>query len=80
MNSLAKQNQENLNTTDGSADVTRLYADPRTGAVSILVKSLKSEVQVYVTRTGKIRIWKDGAELNEQKGEKGKGTQKKKDG
>lgn len=46
----------------GSALVERIHGHD-TGAVTIGIKSPKGEVQVYVTRTGKIRVLKDGVEM-----------------
>lgn len=49
----------------GAAEVTRIHADESKGYVLIAVKSPKDELQIYVTRTGKIRVWnyKTGQEL-----------------
>lgn len=47
----------------GSAKVNRLYSDEKTESVTIGIDSQKSRVQVYVTKTGKIRVYKDGNEL-----------------
>lgn len=41
----------------GSAEVERLHSDDRTGGVVIMVTTPKGSAQVYVTRTGKIRLW-----------------------
>ena len=61
----------------GSANVTRIYANEKTGAVSIMIKSPKSEAQIYVTRTGKIRIWLDREELNDKKRKGSRGATQK---
>ena len=47
----------------GSAEVTRLCSDEKKGWVIIEVKSPKSDVQVDVTKTGKIRVFKGNKEL-----------------
>jgi hypothetical protein len=49
----------------GSARVTRLASDEKTGAVVIRVASPKSWVDVYVTRTGKIRVFTRQGEMKE---------------
>ena len=40
----------------GSAEVTRLVSDHAKGWVLVGVKTPKQEIQIYVTRTGKIRV------------------------
>ena len=47
----------------GAADVTRICNDKRTGAVVIGVTTPKTGVQIYVTKTGKLRVFSpDGEE------------------
>jgi len=47
----------------GAAEVARLFSDDRKGWVTIGVKTPKGEIQVYVSKTGKIRVHdKSGAE------------------
>ena len=47
----------------GTAEVTRLFSDEAKGWVTIGIKTPKGEIQVYVTKTGKIRVHdKSGAE------------------
>jgi len=41
----------------GSADVSRIACDEDKGWVVVGVKSPKSEVQIYITKTGKIRVF-----------------------
>lgn len=48
--------------TYGPATVTRLCHD-KTGAVEIGIDSQKAQVHVYVTKTGKIRVWIGDKEL-----------------
>lgn len=40
----------------GSARITRGCSDEKNGWVVFLVKTPKEEIQVYVTKTGKVRI------------------------
>lgn len=47
----------------GAAVVTRLHANEEKEWVLIGVNTPKAALQVYVTKTGKIRVWKDGKEL-----------------
>ena len=47
----------------GAADVTRIHSDEKTGAVWIGVRSPKRELQVYVTKTGKVRVFSDVGEM-----------------
>lgn len=49
----------------GSADVSRLGSDKKKGSVSILIKTPKHPrgLQVYVTKTGKVRVFNEGKEL-----------------
>lgn len=52
----------------GVASVQRLCCDPQKGWVLIRVKTPKKEIQVYVTRTGKIRVHSPfGREWKEEK-------------
>lgn len=47
----------------GAAEVTRLFSDETKGWVTVGVKTPKGEIQVYVSKTGKIRVHdKSGAE------------------
>ncbi len=40
----------------GAATCTRLFSDDKAGWVTIWIKTPKEDLQVYVTRTGKVRI------------------------
>lgn len=40
----------------GAAKVTRMFSDGRSGWVTIGVKTPKHDIQIYVTKTGKVRI------------------------
>ena len=40
----------------GSAKVTRLFSNDKKGTVTLEIKTAKQTIQVYVTKTGKIRI------------------------
>jgi len=47
----------------GAAKVTRCMSDDRTGWVVVAVDTPKTHVQVYVTKTGKVRVYTDKKEL-----------------
>ena len=40
----------------GAAKITRLFSDEKTGWVTIEVRTPKQDIQIYVTKTGKIRV------------------------
>lgn len=40
----------------GAAEVVRMFSDGRHGWVTIGVKTPKYDIQIYVTKTGKVRI------------------------
>lgn len=40
----------------GAAKITRLFSDENKGWITVEVKTPKEELQIYVTKTGKIRI------------------------
>jgi hypothetical protein len=44
----------------GAAKVTRLFSDEKKGWVTLGIETPKSVIQVYVTKTGKIRIHSTG--------------------
>ncbi len=46
----------------GSVKVTRACSDEKKGWVVLLVKTPKEEIQVYVTKTGKVRISSESGE------------------
>jgi hypothetical protein len=53
----------------GAAKIERLFSDKKEGWVTIGLSTPKAELQIYVTKTGKVRIhsadgreWKPGAE------------------
>lgn len=51
----------------GSAKITRAFSDPRQGWVTICIDTPKVGLQVYVTKTGKVRVHdKDGELLKRQ--------------
>ncbi len=55
--------------TWGAAEVARLFSDDRKGWVTIGIKTPNGEIQVYVSKTGKIRVHdKTGAEWKPSKG------------
>ena len=43
----------------GAAKITRLFSDEKKGWITVEVKTPKEELQIYVTKTGKIRIHGD---------------------
>jgi hypothetical protein len=47
----------------GALNVTRVASDDAKGWTVIEAKSPKTTVQVFCTKTGKIRIYRDGKEL-----------------
>jgi hypothetical protein len=47
----------------GAAKVTRCMSDSRAGWVVVAVDTPKTHVQVYVTKTGKVRVYTDKKEL-----------------
>jgi len=46
----------------GNAKVTRICSDERKGCVTIGIKTDKHDIEVYVTKTGKVRIHSKGGE------------------
>lgn len=44
----------------GAAEVTRCMSDAKKGWVMIQVKTPKGMHDIYVTKTGKVRIWGPG--------------------
>lgn len=47
----------------GAAKVNRLCSDDKAGWVSIGLSTPRDEVQVYVTKTGKVRVWNKKGEM-----------------
>lgn len=47
----------------GSAEVVRNCSDEKLGWVDIGIRTKKQSIDVYVTKGGKIRVYKDGEEL-----------------
>ena len=47
----------------GSANVTRLISDDKKGWVTIGITTKKTAIQVYVTKTGKIRVFDKDKEM-----------------
>jgi hypothetical protein len=41
----------------GAAKITRLFSDEKKGWITIEVKTPKEDIQIYVTKTGKIRVY-----------------------
>lgn len=58
----------------GAAKVERLFSDEKKGWVTIGVTTPKVEIQVYVTKTGKVRVFSKGhrAALEEKIGKPNK--------
>lgn len=44
----------------GSAELTRCFSDSKKEWVTLLLKTPKHELQIYVTKTGKVRIHEAG--------------------
>ena len=47
----------------GDAEVTRIHGDEKRKWVVIEISTSKKTLQVYVTKTGKVRVWDDNMEL-----------------
>jgi hypothetical protein len=43
----------------GPVTITRLFSDEKKQWVTLEVKTQKEELQIYVTKTGKVRIFSD---------------------
>lgn len=48
----------------GAAEVQRVCSDAAKGWVVLSIHTPKSRLQVYVTKTGKVRVYKDGKEMH----------------
>jgi hypothetical protein len=46
----------------GCAEITRLFSDEQKGWVTLEVKTPKEDIQIYITKTGKVRIHSEGKE------------------
>ena len=46
----------------GSAKVTRLFSDKNKGWITVEIETPKNKLQIYVTKTGKTRVFSDGNE------------------
>ena len=44
----------------GAAEITRILSDKKTGHVTLGLKTPKRAIQIYVTKTGKVRIFSNG--------------------
>ena len=55
----------------GSAKITRMFSDDAKGWVTIGVETPKhpNAIQVYVTKTGKVRVFSKGGEWKPAKGQ-----------
>lgn len=51
----------------GAAEVTRCVSDEKKGWVVIQIETPKKDqrIGIYVTKTGKVRVYKNGKELTE---------------
>jgi hypothetical protein len=47
----------------GAAKITRLFSDDAKGWVTIGIATPKQDIQIYVTKTGKIRVYGAGGQL-----------------
>lgn len=52
----------------GSASVTRTCSDDRRGWVVVTCKTPRVSCDLYVTKTGKLRVYVDGKELGTMEG------------
>jgi hypothetical protein len=41
----------------GAADITRIHSDDNKGWIILQLKTPKKQLQIYVTKTGKVRIF-----------------------
>jgi len=47
----------------GLAKITRVFSDEKKGWVTLRIKTPKEDLQIYITKTGKVRVYgKDGTE------------------
>ena len=47
----------------GSAKITRVFSDEKAGWVTLRIQTPKEDIQIYVTKTGKVKMYlKDGTE------------------
>ena len=47
----------------GSAKITRVFSDEKKGWVTLRIETPKEDIQIYITKTGKVRVYgKDGTE------------------
>jgi hypothetical protein len=44
----------------GAAEIARLFSDDKRGWVVFGIDTPKTSIQVYVTKTGKLRVWDSG--------------------
>ena len=56
----------------GSAIIERLFSDDKKGWITIGIKTPKDDIQIYVTKTGKIRVqgrgeWKQEKQIGNTK-------------
>jgi len=47
----------------GAASITRCCSDKKQGWVDIRIETPRTEIELYVTKTGKVRVYKKGKEL-----------------
>lgn len=47
----------------GSATVHRMHANEKDGSVVVSIDTPRAAIQVYVTRTGKVRVFNSAREL-----------------
>ena len=48
----------------GNAQVERLASDKKTGAIHLSLKTDKEDLQIYVTKTGNVRVFGDSEWTN----------------
>ena len=48
----------------GNAKITRMFSDEKKGWVTLGLKTDKEDLQIYVTKTGKVRVFGDSEWIN----------------
>ena len=51
----------------GSAKITRVFSDEKAGWVTLRIETPKEDFQIYVTKTGKVKMYlkkRDGKKVN----------------
>ena len=51
----------------GSTKITRLFFNEKDGWITLGITTPKDELQIYVTKTGKVRVWNKKGEMKVEK-------------